>query len=165
MKRPTCVKTLAFLAVLSALTATAWAQTSDATLTLSGTVSAKTEITVVAAARASNLDLVNGETGTEIATVTEISNIRTGYTVTLESGNEGLLIGEDDDNSEAVPYTLEYDGVAGSISLSDGPVVITDSSEKTPLSGVDKTLSISITGGNWNADTYRDVLTFEISAP
>jgi len=53
-----------------------------------------------------NIDLRNGETDLKVAEVLEASNIVSGYTVSIESVNAGVLL--HNNGTSSTPYTLQY---------------------------------------------------------
>jgi hypothetical protein len=139
------------------------------TLLLQGTVPGILEITVSALPAASALDLSANAANLAVASVTERSNRKAGYTVTLQSANAGagnafFFKSADVANPDTLAYTLSYDGVP--VSLVAGSALVTDASAKTAAAGVVKGLSISYSGAAsyLNEDTYADTLTFTIAA-
>jgi hypothetical protein len=145
----------------------AFANTS-ATLLLEGTVPGILDISVMASPLSSNLDL-STNAAFIVASVTERSNKRAGYTVTLSSANaaaEGASIpflkGSLADNPDRLSYSLTYN--TAPVALSGGSAIISDVSTKTPSSGSVKPLGISYVGEFLYEDTYSDTLTFTIAA-
>ena len=136
------------------------------TLTLQGYVPEILDITVTPTGNQTGLDLSIDETDVEVATVVERSNKKTGYTVTLESANNGNFAGLDAGNTDVLPYTLSYDGT--SVDLSGGSAVITDEDGKSSggRNGASRSVSISYTGSGelLYEDDYEDILTFTIAA-
>lgn len=90
-----------------------WAQ-STASMHISGQVGVNCTIGVKPTAKASSLDLVKGESNTQIADVIENCNNPTGYTVTLSSEMGGRLQPKFD-GAEPVAYDLSYEKAEGSI--------------------------------------------------
>ncbi len=133
--------------------------TASASIQLSGSVARRVNITVEGMGLWNNLDLTIDVNEEAVAKVTEFSNVRQGYTVTLASSNGGKLIGSGD--GEELPYSLSYNGVAVSFA---NP--ITSSAVKTDRLGLEKTLSISYAAAEANlvSDFYSDNLTFTITA-
>ena len=149
------------------------AQNSDSgTLTLEGTVPEILTINVSAESVASNLDLSTDQTDLLVATVTETSNVRAGYSVTVESANAASQSSTDPffastsaGNSDTLSYTLKYDG--STVSFSGGSAAtVTNASDKTAAGGSTNEVRISYTGTTQNlyADSYQDTLTFTITA-
>lgn len=163
------------IVLMTAVTALAIAQTgaTTATLTLQGEVPARISIEVVAADVAADLDLTTDQSDLEVATATETSNVRSGYTVTLASANGGRLLGQNINTAgssnagavENVPYTISYSGSVHD--LSNGTATLTDVSARNIAGGNVRTVPVllSYTGdANLGADTYQDTLTFTITA-
>lgn len=139
-----------------------------ATLIIQGTVPGVLDISVAADSVSRSLDLSANGTFT-IASVTERSNKRAGYTVTLTSENAAasasgmpVLKSSDATNTDSVPYMLTYG--AATVALSGGSAVISDAATKTPAAGISKPLGISYVGQFLFEDTYSDTLTFTIAA-
>lgn len=147
----------------------AWGAT--ATITISGSVDASTQITATAAPALSNDELVNGVTDKPMSSVNEKCNKHDGYTVMLESANakaasssQARMNGAIAANSSVINYTIKYDGATVTLD-NTGAAKITDATEKTGGQGIDKPLAISIAAGqNPAADTYSDTLTLTIAA-
>jgi hypothetical protein len=147
--------------------APAFANTTAA-LTVQGTVPGVLDISVTADTIGANLDLSANGTFV-VASVTERSNKRAGYTVTLSSQNAAIsasgmpvLKGSDVTNTDSVPYALTYGTVP--VALTGGSAIISDVSTKTPAAGISKPLGISYVGQFLFEDTYTDTLTFTIAA-
>ena len=148
-------------------------QTSDSgTLTLEGTVPKIVTINVSPKSVASNLDLSTDQTDLLVATVTETSNVRAGYSVTVQSANaasqsttDPFFASTSGGNSDTLSYTLKYDG--DTVSFTGGSAAtVTDASDKTAVGGSTHEVRISYTGTTKNlyADSYQDTLTFTITA-
>lgn len=139
------------------------------TLVVQGTVPGILEITVSALPAASALDLTSNQVNLPVADVTERSNRKAGYTVTLQSANSGAgnsfyLKSADPLNADTLAYTLSYGGSA--VTLVAGTATITDATAKTSAAGNVKSLTISYSGSAsfLNEDAYADTLTFTITA-
>jgi hypothetical protein len=139
------------------------------TLLLQGTVPGILEITVSALPAASSLALETTQTNLAVANVTERSNRKAGYTVTLQSANAGagnafFFKSADPTNLDTLAYTLAYGG--SPVNLVAGTALITDASAKTPAAGVAKSLAVSFSGAAsyLGEDSYADTLTFTITA-
>ncbi len=139
------------------------------TLSLQGTVAGVLDIAVAPQPEASALDLSVNQANLLVANVTEKSNRKAGYTVTLTSQNAGagsafFFKSADAANADTLAYTLAYNGAA--VNLVAGTALITDAGAKTPAAGVTKDLRISYNGAAafMNEDTYADTLTFTITA-
>ena len=162
------VKALAVSAAILLAAIPSFAATTG-TLTLTGTVPAVLDISVTAQPAASTLDLSATISGVSVASVTERSNRKPGYTVTLHSVNAGsgttfLFKSADVTNTDSLAYTLTYGG--SPVTLVSGSALITDATAKTPAAGVTKDLQISYNGAAsfLNQDSYSDTLTFTITA-
>lgn len=146
-------------------------QTTDtASIILAGNVAKKVTIDVTGIGDYGNLNLMDRVNDLAVATVNEFSNVKAGYTVSLQSSsanasgltNPVFVGGEGDDTLE---YTITYDGTA--VAFNGGAAAtITDASDKTALAGIDKSLNISYDGTvvNIYEGTYSDTLTFTITA-
>lgn len=76
----------------------------SASLALKGTVVDSCSVSLVETADTSSLDIINGEVGVKVATVTEICNRAAGYQILLSSTNGSkLMMG-----TNAIPYTIAY---------------------------------------------------------
>ena len=139
-------------------------------LKLQGTIEVETGITVSASDATtpgdldqmtySTLDLDDTTNSQSVAKVWELCNSLDGYTVTVTSGNDGELVGLDDDDY-AVTYDLYYGATV--VTYSDGEGTVTDEDEPA-LEYVDKLVAVTITGtGPFPAQTYEDILTFTIA--
>jgi len=161
MKFVKLAKIIVIAAVLFAAIIPAFADTT-ASLTLSGIVAKSASISVVAAPGASNLSLTSTPSSpVTVATVTEICNSTSGYTVTVASANSGNLKGAISGNTDAVAYTLYQNGSA--VTLSSSAATMLTASSKT--TGTSQTLTINYAGNSsLAADTYSDTLTFTIAA-
>ena len=149
------------LITLGTLVVAAAPQTTDsAMINLSGVIHPR--VTITADVEDVILDLYADADNVEIATVTEWSNIRAGYDVTLGSTNDGKLVNIDA-AGEVLPYTVSYGGVSHDIST--GAVNVTNSADKAVGLGLAKALAISFTADMDLGDgTYEDALTFTITA-
>lgn len=160
---------LVFGVVVMAAVALPGFSATTGTLVLQGTVPGILEITVSALPAASSLALETTQANLAVANVTERSNRKAGYTVTLQSANAGagnafFFKSADAANLDTLAYTLAYDG--SPVSLVAGTALITDASAKTPAAGVVKSLAVSFNGAAsyLNEDSYADTLTFTITA-
>jgi hypothetical protein len=138
------------------------------TLTLTGTVPPILEITVTALPAASTLDL-STTTDTAVATVTERSNKKGGYTVTVESANakamgsaQPFFKSSDPANADTLSYSITYGGTA--VTFAGGTALVTDSNSRTTGAGTSKEVRVTYTGDFLYEDTYTDTLTFTITA-
>jgi hypothetical protein len=158
-------KRIAVAVAVIATTMAGLAQTSG-NLTISGTVANQTTIAIAPQAGYNNLDIASGTTDQVVAQVTERSNSRNGYTVTLTSANAGTgsqaSLNGTAGNSDVVNYSMEYDGVG--VTLSGGSAQVTNASGRTPQAGVVKALSVTFAASWVNTDTYSDTLTLTIAA-
>ena len=137
-------------------------------LIISGTVPEILEVTVLAAAGSTALDLTQNITDLHIGDVVERSNVIVGYTVTVSSANAATgdphFKGDDPSNTDTLDYTLKYDG--SPITFTGGSALLSDVSSKTATLGSSKSLNLSYDGSvNFlNADSYQDTLTFTIAS-
>ncbi len=129
-------------------------------IVLSGTVPARTSITVTPSPGYNDLDLEDGVNNKTVATVTEYNNTQNGYTVTVSSANAGQLKGP---FSVFVPYTARYNGFL--INLSGANATVTSQGAQTGVVSASKLLNISISPqSDLVQGTYSDTLTFSITA-
>jgi len=150
-------------ALLVAGAASAWAASSSASISLSGTVA---EVTTASSSAVSvNLatDLATGFTDFVLATLHEKCNKKNGYTVAIATANaadnatyylKGTLTGS---GEEQITYTLKHGSDAFTKDLDHVDYA------KTGGSGVDVDLKMTVVGGNYSADTYTDTITVTIS--
>jgi hypothetical protein len=163
------MKKIMMVVLMVSLSAAAFAeQLSDsAGITLSGRVEKRVAIEVVGLAGYNELDLTINVVGLEVATVTEYSNVRGGYTVALSSanaaGSDGAFF-RGQDGGETLSYAISYGGSA--VILSGGSAEVTNANGKTGLNGEARTLAISYSAeeAHLGDDLYSDDLTFTITA-
>lgn len=152
------MKSFLTLALLS-LSFSAISATSD-TLLLKGNVPSRVSIAVDAELLASSLPLDISQNDSKVATVTEKSNSKNGYKVTISSANGGVLVHED--GVETFDYVLSYDG--SSLDLSS-PVV--QDNPAAAAVNVNKIVGITYTGIDEELmveGDYTDTITFSIAA-
>jgi hypothetical protein len=175
---------------VSALATSALAADNEAALTISGTVSAVATVAIYDAANSdplssvTNLNLATGMSDVKIATIRELCNDFTGYTMTLALGNSesgaSYLKGAIDGNTAKVAFSVKYGGDA--VTFSGGLATVTSTSaisvgypsvatkdllitiatgseETTPNNGASGKNVLSILP----ADTYSQTLTFTIA--
>ncbi len=130
------------------------------TITLSGNVPAA--VALVVPGSTLNLDLSTTAVDLPVGSVREISNVRTGYIVTLSSANAGLLKSTPIDS---MPYSLKYNSVPVTLSIS--PVTVTSVASSVSVINILKSLSISYTGlphQERMEGTYSDIITLSIQS-
>ena len=148
------------IAFAAALAVPTFAATTG-TLALSGSVAAITSITVTPDANASALPIGAATTDLKIATVNELSNNKTGYTVTLSSLNGSTL--KEASGTDSLAYTLKYGSNA--VTFTGSTATLTNSSTRSSsAAGTSNDLTISFPAAFLNADSYSDTLTFTIAA-
>ncbi len=157
---------IAAAGALLAMALTSSAQSSGS-ITISGTVANRTSIAVAQQGLHNNLPIEAGCTDEKVADVTETSNNRAGYTVTLRSanagtGNQAFLKGATSENTDTANYTMEYGGTT--VSLVGGVATVTSSTTRTPKEGTVKGLTVTMDAAWITEDTYRDTLTLTIKA-
>ncbi|WP_119680495.1 Csu type fimbrial protein [Indioceanicola profundi] len=146
----------ALLLALSILTAgTPGMAASQVEIRLRGVVPAVCTVSVSNAS--SNLNIVQGESGTQIATVTELCNAVSGYKVSVESANGGRMM--PDLGGVGIAYSLSYDTAAVG---SGGGLV----AERAPTGAARQSvLSATLPASpQANAGNYSDTVTVSISA-
>lgn len=137
-------------------------------LIISGTVPEILEVTVIAAAGSTALDLTQNITDLHVGDIVEKSNVVAGYTVTISSANAATgdphFKGANSSNTDTLGYTLKYNG--SPVSFTGNSALISDVNSKTATTGSTGSLNLSYDGtGNFlNADTYSDTLTFTITS-
>lgn len=144
---------------LSLITLSSMASTS-ATLILKGEVSRSLSIAILADNLAGNLPLEVSQNSTRVARVQEKSNSKTGYKVSIESANKGVL--KRSQGNQEFPYSLSYDGQALDLSQL---VEVSHPAENAVTQIRD--LNISYTGvpaDQMVAGEYIDTITFSIAA-
>ena len=149
---------LTLVAVAAALFAGAAQAADTASLDISGTVAVSCNISVRPTAKATSLDILNGETAAVVGTVTETCNSGTGYQVSLSSSNRGQLVSAAT-GSTPTSYTATYDDARGTI---DAGMSTTRSQAYFGRTG---DLAVSF-GGNGQAiaGTYVDTINLVIAA-
>ncbi|MBX3585383.1 MAG: hypothetical protein KF796_01975 [Ramlibacter sp.] len=107
------LKTTIALATIAAAFG-AHAASDSAQLELRGSVAVNCTIDVKPTAKATTLDIINGEQNTLVGTVTENCNSGTGYSVHLTSSNAGQLLSKSVGAKPTV-YEAAYDDGQGAI--------------------------------------------------
>lgn len=130
-----------------------------ATLTITGIMPVITEVKVVTNSSASTLPLNLGATDLEIAVVTEKSNKKVGYTVSVTSTNSGVL--KNLGTSDEIAYTLKYDTIPIDLSAVS---LVTNETKRTSSAGTPKSLTISFPASFIDDGSYTDIITFTIAA-
>lgn len=154
MKKLFIVSSL-FLSSLTASSAT------TGTLVLKGNVPEVYDLKLVAETVSSTLRLDQTQTDLKVATVTETSNAKSGYKVSIRSDNKGQLVRSG--GSEKFTYTLKYDNQQ--IALTGNSVDVRNSQPE--LSGKHRNVSISYTGvpaSQMISGEYTDNVVFTIAA-
>lgn len=129
-------------------------------LILRGNVPDILSIEVTAEPVATTLDLSTDQTDLKVATVQEKSNSETGYTVSISSANDGVLLRAG--GAESINYTMKYNGA-----IVDLSGVQTFSNPAAAAVTVNKDVTISYVGQSYDdlvAGDYEDTVTFSISA-
>lgn len=137
---------------------TSQAADTSAKVDLKGTVGVNCGIAVKPTAKATNLDILNGEKNTQVASVVENCNSGTGYTVQVTSGNKGQLV-SDARGASPVSFEASYDDAKGAIA----DALVAERAEAY----FDRVGSLAVSfNGNPRAiaGVYADVLTVTIAA-
>lgn len=133
------------------------------TITIQGSVPQVLAISVAGVGSYNALDLSSTQTDLTVANVTELSNSRTGYTVTVSSANGGNLV-----HSTSPTVTLGYTAKYGSSATLNLGSVATVTDQATPgVHLTTKAFKVSYTGAAAQSmleGTYSDTLTFTIAA-
>lgn len=153
------MKTLIIAFALTLSSVSAFAQ-SQATLILKGEVNRQLSISILADNLAGNLPLDVSQNGTRVARVQEKSNSKTGYKVSIDSANDGVL--KRTSGNQTFPYSLAYNGQT----LDLTQVVEVSYPAASAVTQI-RDLNISYTGvpaDQMVAGEYTDTITFSISA-
>ena len=144
---------LLLAAALTLLSLPALADSVSGTIALRGTV--PLICTVAVTDLNQSLNLVGGENGRQVGTVVENCNSGTGYTVSLSPSNAGKLKAA----NGQIPYTVSYDGQAGSLGSQMQVTRATAQFAKT------STLNITVpANAQAIAGDYSDMVTITIAA-
>lgn len=141
------------------------------TISLSGSEPGILEITVTSEPQASSLPLNTTVVDLKVGTVTERSNKKAGYTVTLgsssalEAGATGPSF-RSSSTTDFLPYSLKYGGKAVAFSAGGAAALVSSVSAKTSAAGIVNVVSVSFNGAGAFLDEaiYTDTLTFTIIA-
>jgi hypothetical protein len=150
MYRPTFQMKLFFLlaAVVCAGAVICSAQSRGA-LTIGGTVSPENSVSFALRPDYTSGELVSGANLKMLGVVTERSNHKLGYTVSLESAS-----------AQQLKHTVRYDGLP--VNLMNGYALLTSARGRTPRAGCSKNLTVTSPAGL--ADNPSDTLTITITA-
>jgi hypothetical protein len=160
------MKSLKFtLAFVTAIVLTSVAHADDARISLTttslelrGSVAVNCTIGITPTAKATSLDIVNGEKDTLVGVATESCNSGNGYTVQVSSNNQGSLINKAN-GATPTTYQASYDDGAGSIASK-----IVAGRDKAQFGRQGKLL-VSFSGNNQAiAGTYSDVINLVVAA-
>ena len=131
------------------------------TLVLSGTVAPVSSIVVTPnGTNNTNLDLLNGASAVNVASVAETSNDSLGYKINAKSANGGSL----KNGSFSVPFTITYNG-GSAVSLTTSDQQVKGISSLAKLTTNSSAVTVTTTANaNLVAGTYSDTVTFTIVA-
>ena len=152
------------IALMSSAGFPAFAATS-VTIVISGIVASTAEVSIKPIQKAVDLSADVPASVLPVATVQEVSNCRAGYILSLSSSNDGELRpskAQSSAHATSVPYTLHYG--ESTVSLTEGPAIISRDPTKAKAPGASKVLSISVSGSSAIDAQYGDTLTLTISA-
>ncbi len=153
------MKFLLALTTLAIVSSAIAAPGPSATLELKGSIDKKVSIDLIDDTGADSLDLVAGAAAVKIATLTERSTSKDGYTVSISSANGGELL----NGSESITYSITYGGEAVDLDAgSDLP-----RTTRALGAGVDKDVEITFAAQDEEATVsgdYTDTITFSIAA-
>ncbi len=102
------MKKLLLSAIVLLATTTTFAATSGWFI-ISGTVDSLLDISIVANANATSLNITGGNSNLNVATVTETSNNLNGYKIMMRSDNASKLV-HSVNSAYSTAYTVSYDG-------------------------------------------------------
>lgn len=156
------IKTVfALAAAASGFSAHAQTQTTSAQLQLTGAIAQICTIAISPTAKASTLDIKNGESDAVVGTVTENCNGGAGYTVSIASQNNGQLrTVASDPNAPLANYSARYDDATGSLAASG-----LSATRATANFDRQRNLLVTVTpNAQAIAGSYSDSITFMIAA-
>lgn len=135
---------------------------------LSGNIEQEVSIVVTATSAANSLDLTNDQSNLKVADVTENSNSKSGYKVTLSSANGGFLKNTDVNATanNTIAYTVTYGTMLSGASL-DTDKVGSEIDSASAVVANDNDLAISylgVTPSQLLSGDYTDTITLTISA-
>ncbi|MEI6385238.1 MAG: hypothetical protein WCQ50_01295 [Spirochaetota bacterium] len=157
-------------AIIAACVPVFAAGTDSKTITIAGHVTAA--ISLEASLLVQDLDIMAGANKTPLVSVTEFSNYKGGYAVTLQSTRGWKLGQTSGTGSETWAYTLYYGPSGGTVPTaaitptSNSMVLTSQTGVGGKTAGAVNVLYISFAtpGANaLNADTYNDTLVFTIT--
>lgn len=133
----------------------------NGSLNLKGIIAVINDLSISPYSKATNLDIVSGESGTVMAEVIEQSNNPDGYSIQVSSRNAGRLINTSSTN-EQIFYQISYNN--GSYFTPNASAITTKAvfslSQKT--SSVNS-LKIKFSGlSNAESGSYEDIMTLSI---
>lgn len=137
-----------------------------ATLTVSGTVAAVSDIEVTPnAANNTSLNITGGAAGTNVASVAETSNDAAGYKIQAYSTNSSELVNASAAAAKTA-YQISYNGGAYvTLASSSAPVLMKSVSSLAQLTTANSNVLINVTAAPLAvAGIYQDVITFAIVA-
>ena len=151
----------ALAAAAAGFSANAQSQTVSAQLQLTGAIAQVCTIAVAPTAKATTLDLKNGESDAVVGTVTENCNAGAGYTVSVASQNGGQLrTVANDPSAPLASYSARYDDATGSLAASGLSTTRTSANFDRQ-----RNLFVSVTpNAQAIAGSYSDSITFVIAA-
>lgn len=154
-------KVLVALTVLFCGVALGVSAQTTANLDLVGTVGIDASITVETLTAAGTMDLTATQTALHVANMTYHSNNAAGFTVSVDSANGFTLLGDAGGGANNfLAYSLRVG--TGTPITADGTAI---TSTGPQLTDVTQALYVAYTGSTaLYADTYRDSLTFTITA-
>jgi hypothetical protein len=163
VKRSFISLTLSNMALI-ALTMSAAHAASSGTLTLSGTVAPENDILVTPnGSNNTTLNILAGETGKNVATVSETSNDINGYKIQIYSANGGQLRLANQP-SKYTNYQISYNG--GSYvtpPLASSPTTVKNISSLNALTTSSSAVTVNVTSyPTALAGNYSDTVTFSI---
>jgi spore coat protein U-like protein len=139
-------------------------------LTLSGTITPVATIEIATESGYNALAISVRKTDVKVATVTEVCNSESGYTVALQSANAvggvAKLLGTSTSTNSTFTYTMTYG--SHPVVLDPGTQIDLDvtgsTGGPTPQTGTVRDLKVSWLAQAVFADTYSDTLTLTITA-
>jgi hypothetical protein len=140
-------------------------------LNLTATVIADSvTISITPTASASNLPLTSTQSGLNVGAINVIANCQNGYTLSVSSTNSGQLVNTSIASpgiNDKISYSLSFGG--SNLTLSSTPTIFSTVNTATMMSTATSvgSLLMSYTGvstSSRSAGTYKDVLTFTLSA-
>lgn len=131
---------------------------STASLNIKGTVAESCSVSLVETIDASTVDILAGESGIKVATVTETCNRQAGYSIFMTSQNGGKMMS----GANSVPYTMAYFNTSYK-TITSVPLMMKTVSNLTGKTTATSDILITVIGQpNMLSGVYTDTITISI---